>query len=392
MVSLQKIPDEIAGFIARHNLMRADIVAIEQPAQVQQAIARVAGLALRSFAELAGQATTRDALWNTVREAAAAGPAAATTAAAGSQLLKRVLDDRYHGTVSATAAEAGVSIATIGYLLELVPAAALATVGAVVTEQDWTAQQLAEWLRPRQHIPVAPPVSASMPRPAPAAVPHPRPEALPNSVLNTAWLAQPAHALLVVMSVIAAAEFGYILKMRPSGTAATEAVASAPGTAATPVANQAVRPPVVIPAVLRLKSGGHRVSEASSTESKLYRLLIDPAQKVNPADPTKGWISLDRVYFEPHTATLTEGSGWPLANVTRLLAHFPKATIKLSYYTDSQANLLLSKQRAEAATRALVRLGVPPERLEAAEYGVLGSKAATAAGAGRALSLRVTQK
>jgi len=123
MVSLQKMPDEVASFIAQHNLMRADILATEQPASLQQATTLVATVAMRGFAELAGQASNRETLWNAAREAATAGPGAASISATGGNLLKMVLDDRYHGTVSTTAAQAGVSAATIGYLLDLVPAA-----------------------------------------------------------------------------------------------------------------------------------------------------------------------------------------------------------------------------------------------------------------------------
>ncbi|RZK30975.1 MAG: hypothetical protein EOO63_05335, partial [Hymenobacter sp.] len=220
MVPLQKMPDEVTSFIAQHNLMRADVLTIEQPAPLQQAITQVAGLAMRSFAELAGQPSNRDTLWNAAREAAAAGPGAATTSAVGGNLLKQVLDDRYHGTVGTVAAEAGVSAATIGHLLELVPAAALAVMGDAVAEQRWTAQQLAEWLRPRQYAPVAPPVPAPMPLPMPAEVP------------STSWFAKPANMLLMVVSVVAAAEFGYILSSRDSSATPTEvAAASAPAPA-----------------------------------------------------------------------------------------------------------------------------------------------------------------
>lgn len=405
MVSLQEMPDEVTSFIAQHNLVRADVLAIEQPAPLQQAITQVASLAMRSFAELVGQPSNRDTLWNAAREAAAAGPGAATTSAAGGNLLRKVLDDRYHGTVSKTAAEAGVSAATIAHLLELVPAAALAVMGDVVAEQRWTAQQLAEWLRPRQHAPVAPPAPAPVPLPTPAAVP------------STSWFAKPANVLLVVVSVVAAAEFGYILNTRSGDAVATEAVATVPRTPATapaagpadatgqyaaiPVANvSAARPKTAVPVVLKLKNGVRQVIGANSTESKLYQFLIDPGKEVDLTDPTKDWIGFDRIYFDSNKATLTNESLWQLSNVASILKRFPDAKIKIGGYTDSSGNplnnLVLSKQRAEAAKESLVSLGVPADRLVAVGYGVLDNIASNDTEEGRALnrrvSLQVTQK
>ena len=406
MVSLQNMPDEITKFIAQHSLMRADVLAIEQPAQLQQATTQVANVTVRSFAELAGQASNRDVLWNAAREAAAAGPGAATTSATGSTLLKKVLDDRYHGTVNATSAETGVSVATVSYLLELVPAVALAIIGDAVAEYRWTAQQVAEWLRPRHHAPVVPPAPVVASRPVPA-VAH----------SSSSWFAKPANVLLVVVSVVAVAEFGYILNTRSGEQATAETVATATsssvatpaassGTAsgqytAIPVTNIAVaRPKTAVPVVLKLKNGVRQVIGANSTESKLYQFLIDPSKEIDPNDPTKDWIGFDRIYFDTNKATLTNESLWQLSNVASILKRFPAAKIKIGGYTDNSGkpltNLLLSKHRAEAAKEALVSLGVPADHLVAAGYGVLDNIASNDTEEGRALnrrvSLQVTEK
>lgn len=396
MVPLQKMPDELTSFIARHNLVRADVLAIEQPAALQHALGQVASVVMRSFAEMAGQASSRAALWQAASAAAAAGPGAAATSATGGNLLKKTLDDRYHGTLNTAAAEAGVSTATAGHLLELVPAAALAVVGEVVAEQGWNAQQLAEWLRPRQHAPVPPPVAVAAPLPPPAV-----------ATSSPSWFARPANVLLVLVSVVAAAEFGYILSSRDNSATPTEvAAASAPAPAsgqyaAIPVANLvAARPKAAVPVVLKLKGGVRQVIGANSTESKLYQFLIDPSKEVDPADPTKDWIGFDRIYFDSNKATLTNESLWQLSNVASILKRFPTAKIKIGGYTDSSGrplvNLLLSKHRAEAAKEALVSLGVPAARLAAAGYGALDNIASNDTEEGRALnrrvSLQVTQK
>ncbi|MFD1871848.1 OmpA family protein [Hymenobacter bucti] len=410
MVLLQQMPDEVLRFISQHNLVRADVQALEQPESLQRAITQVAGLVMRSFAELAGQPSTLDALWHAASEAAAVEPATAATAAPGGNLLRKVLDDRYHGTVSATAAATGVSVATVSYLLGLVPAAALVIIGALVAEQRWTAQQLAEWLRPRHQVPVVPvpaPVSLAPPV-APRVVARPAlaPAATPGLA---SWFTKPTNVLLVVMSVVAAAEFGYILATRPEGSAATETIARTPVAgpvvssgatseryAAGPVANRAAPPRLVMPVVLRLKNGTRQFIKATSTESKLYRFLIDPSQEVNLVDPTKNRIGFDRIAFDAGKATLTSESLWQLANVASILKRFPAAKVKIGDYTGAAGkpspNPRLYQQRAEAIKRVLVRLGVPADHLAATAYEAPDPTAGSDTDPNPRVSLQVIQK
>jgi outer membrane protein OmpA-like peptidoglycan-associated protein len=404
------MPDELTRFIWQHNLVRADVQAIEQPEPLQQAVAQVAGLVLRSFAELAGPASTRDALWSAARAAAAAGPTDAATSAAGSSLLRKVLDDRYYGTINATALKVGVSTATVSYLLGLVPAVALAVMGSIGAEQQWTAQQLADWLRPRYPVPAAPaPPTPPTQTPAAPVAARATPQPAPAAVAGTSsWFAKPTHLLLVFMTIVAAAEFGYILSLRAGASAATEAPASASATSpaggqyvAGPVASAAAaRPAVLIPAMLKLNSGGRQLINATSMESKLYRFLIDPSQQVNLGDPAKNWIWFDRIHFETGKAMLTEESLWQLANVASILKRFPTAKVKIGDYTDNagrpNTDPLLSQQRAEAARNALVSLGVPADHLVAVGYEALNTIAGTNTPEGRIfkhrLSLQVMQK
>jgi OOP family OmpA-OmpF porin len=398
MVLLQKMPEEVTSFILKHNLVRADIQALEQPESLQHAILQVAGLVMRSFAELAGQASNRDMLWSAGREAAAAGPEAAATSATGGNFLRQVLDDRYHGTISTTAAKAGVSMATVSYLLGLVPAAALAIIGAIGAEQHWTAQQLADWLRPRHNAPVAPAAPIPVPRPIPV------PAAVPSS---QARLAKPTNVLLVLMTLVAAAEFGYILATRPSASIATETVAAADVPASGSVtasenhkgASSAARPVAVVPAVLKLKGRTRQLISPTSTESKLYRLLLDPGKRVS-ADPTKDWIRFNRIHFEDDKSTFTAESMWQLANVASILKRFPAAKVRIGDHTDNvgkpNTNRLLSQQRAEATKQILVSLGVPADHLVAMSYDALDTITSSDAEVSRSLkhhvSLQVTQK
>jgi len=383
MVPLQKIPDELTNFIARHNLVRADVLAAEQPAPFQQALTQVAGLTLRSFAELAGQPSSRELLWSAAREAAATEPGAPATNAAGSSLLRKVLDDRYHGTVSSTAAAAHVSAATVSHLLERVPAAALTIIGEAVAEQHWTAQQLADWLRPRRHapLPLAPPPAPPAPRPLPTKA---EPEA-------PGWLAKPTNVLLVLMTLVAVGEFGYILKLRSGNSAGPGAVGQYAATAAV---SQPARSTAVEPAVLMLRGEGRQLIKAKSTESKLYQLLLTPDEEADLTDPARNLIGFDRISFTDNEAKLNSEALWQLANVASILKSFPNAKLKIGGYSGNSGkplnDLLLSKHRAEAVKKALENFGVAADHLTAVGYGALDSSAPRVTEAGRALNYRVS--
>ena len=386
MITLPEMPGAISDFLSKHNLTSA-AYADERPAGVQRALGPVAELVMRGFAELAGQADGRETVWNAARAAAQA-PAGSSPSGAG--LMKTVLDDRYHGTVNTVAKEAGVSIPTVSSLLDAAAAAALHIMSGLVAEQHWTAQQLGEWLRPRQFAPVA----APLPTAAAAAA--------PVASGSASWFAAPANLLLVAVSVVALAEFGYILNTRSGASTTSEAVAPAPASApaagqytAIPVANIAVsRTKAAVPVVLKLKDGVRQIIGANSTESKLYQFLIDPAKEVDEVDPTKGWIGFDRIYFDTNKATLTNESLWQLSNVASILKRFPAAKIKIGGYTDSSGNplgnLKLSAERAKAAKIALVSLGVPAARLASTGYGVIDNIASNDTEEGRALNRRVS--
>ena len=387
MITLPEMPEAISDFLSKHNLTSA-AYADERPAGVQRALGPVAELVMRGFAELAGQADGRETVWNAARAAAQA-PTGSSPSGAG--LMKTVLDDRYHGTVNTVAKEAGVSIPTVSSLLDAA-AAALHIMGGLVAEQDWTAQQLGEWLRPRQFAPVA----APLPTAAAAAA--------PVASGSASWFAAPANLLLVAVSVVALAEFGYILNTRSGAGTTSEAVAVAPAPASAPAAGQYTAIPVAniavsrtkaaVPVVLKLKDGVRQIIGANSTESKLYQFLIDPAKEVDEVDPTKGWIGFDRIYFDTNKATLTNESLWQLSNVASILKRFPAAKIKIGGYTDSSGNplgnLKLSAERAKAAKIALVSLGVPAARLASTGYGVIDNIASNDTEEGRALNRRVS--
>lgn len=407
MITLQDMPEEIKNFIVAHGLVRPEAFADEHQVGVQLALARVITLTMSTFEEITEQPSGREVVWNMAHEAAdgpgpGGGPAVVSQRGAG--LVKSVLDDRYYGTAHAIAAAAGVQTASVGQLIDVVTAAALEIMGGLVAKRHWNAQQLGQWLRPRQEIDPAA-LAGFIPE---AAAPGMKPAAGKKA----SWLASRANVVLLVVGSIAVAELGYILGTRPGSSPAEETASAAPAAAdsrqytAVPVANRsepalnAAGPAARVPVVLKLRNGVRQIIGANSTESKLYQFLIDPDREVDLVDPTKGWIGFDRIYFESSKAVLTNESLWQLSNVASILKRFPAAKVKVGGYTDSSGNpllnLKLSEERARAAVAALVSLGVPAGRLAAMGYGAQDNLASNDTEEGRALnrrvSLQVTEK
>lgn len=146
MITLKDMPNEIQNFVRDHNLLQANGVAGEDPTAVHTALTRLSEVVLSAFAETAGQPGSHDVVWNLASEAGTAPDAGQQ----GADLVRNVLDDRYHGTVHGVVKETQVQTATVGRLLEVAAAAALAIMGRLVAEHSWSAQQLNQWLRPYQ--------------------------------------------------------------------------------------------------------------------------------------------------------------------------------------------------------------------------------------------------
>ncbi|HEX8329385.1 MAG TPA: OmpA family protein [Hymenobacter sp.] len=154
------------------------------------------------------------------------------------------------------------------------------------------------------------------------------------------------------------------------------------------------------PIVLALAKGVNLRVGANSTENRLYTFLASAAVQVDSVNRTKGWISLDRVYFEPAKATLTPESSTQLRNIASILKTFPQAMVKIGGYTDSTGNSLqnfqLSEERARAAMLSIAKLGIPLERMQAKGYGaryfLVPNNTPTSRAQNRRVSIRVIKK
>lgn len=111
----------------------------------------------------------------------------------------------------------------------------------------------------------------------------------------------------------------------------------------------------------------------NSTENKLYQFLNNSNVTVDTMDKTKGWITLDRVYFQTGSSNLTAESETQVQNIADILSNFSNATAKLGGYTDNtgseEANKRISGQRAKSVLDKLVDLGIQSGRLESEGYG-----------------------
>ncbi len=200
----------------------------------------------------------------------------------------------------------------------------------------------------------------------------------------------------------------------PDGTSSTSASVAAPANAAAQSGNamlsgaasgsyDVVRDVFIYNTgpeiIITLPNGTRLMAGANSTESRLNQLLASAAQ-LDSISPGRRWITLDRIGFEPGTATLIPESAEQLGNLARLLKAYPRAQLLIGSYTDGTGPLVfnyqLSADRARTTMQALTRMGVPAARLQARGYGPQSFVAPNTTPANRALnrrtSIRVVKK
>ena len=115
-------------------------------------------------------------------------------------------------------------------------------------------------------------------------------------------------------------------------------------------------------------------------------LLLDRLNKF-------GHVPVQGLIFGTGGAELSDGSTAALEILAQLLSHNPKLAVVIVGHSDNQgsleANLALSKRRAQAVRAALIERGVAAGRLEAHGAGYLAPVASNATQEGRTLNRRV---
>lgn len=150
---------------------------------------------------------------------------------------------------------------------------------------------------------------------------------------------------------------------------------------------------------IKLADGTVLTVGENSTEAKLFDFLSTGT--VDTVDKSKGWITLDRVYFETGKSVLTQASQQQLKNIAAIMKSFPTAAVKMGGYTDNTGaaatNVKLSGDRAKIAASELVKLGVAGANVASEGYGpehpvCAANDTPECKAQNRRVDIRVTQK
>ncbi|MBC6606834.1 OmpA family protein [Hymenobacter sp. BT188] len=436
----------------------------ESDASIERALSRVTALVINSLTGLAEQAGGGEVLWSMAREAHEQGVLRPSSGrliggggwqSRGAELMRSLLSDRYSSTVESVADGAGSQNTTVNNLLGLTTPITLGILGRHAAENELDAQGLSQWLQEQRRMvgaiqpdlvrPHAPQPQSqaqglgqaqTIPRPSPmsfdvrdngtnyshevvgvqnrrvAAIgDYYQPEAAPAkaSIWSSNWLG------LGILLVAVAAALGYFLGQDRINlgfnrlTGNTEEVAAVPAATATSTSTSQGRYDEAtgnyiydtgLPTLIKMGDGTRLMVGSNSTEHKLYQFLASDVAQVDSVNRTKGWISFDRVYFAPSSATLTPESQQQLQNVAAILKNFPRAKVRIGGYTDNSGsfagNMKMSEDRANAAMAVLVDMGIDATRITSKGYGQKIPIASNDTEDGRALnrriSLRVTRK
>lgn len=128
------------------------------------------------------------------------------------------------------------------------------------------------------------------------------------------------------------------------------------------------------------------------TTAALEAKMIDAAAMAKGISD-EGHVAVDNVYFDFGTATLTPEAAPAIAEMVKLLTDNPDLKVYIVGHTDwvgdGEANLTLSRSRAEAVVGALVAAGIDAARAYPAGVGMLSPRASNTTDAGRQLNRRV---
>ena len=109
---------------------------------------------------------------------------------------------------------------------------------------------------------------------------------------------------------------------------------------------------------------------------------------------------MDGIQFDTNKATIRAESNAQIEHIAEVLKAYPTVKIKIGGYTDNtgkaNANKKLSNNRAIAVKKAIVKLGIKADRMDAEGYGsehpVASNDAEEGRQQNRRIDVRVTEK
>jgi outer membrane protein OmpA-like peptidoglycan-associated protein len=121
--------------------------------------------------------------------------------------------------------------------------------------------------------------------------------------------------------------------------------------------------------------------------------LLPPPPPIPPEVVQRELAALPPITFDNNKATLTAAGQASVVKAAELLRRNPPMRVRIEGHTDSngsaQANLVLSKARAQTVLNALVSLGIRADRLFAIGYGESRLKVPDTSPESRAINRRV---
>ena len=130
------------------------------------------------------------------------------------------------------------------------------------------------------------------------------------------------------------------------------------------------------------------------TDEQQGRWLEDQLMSLAASETDRGQVmTLGDVLFSPDSAELSHTANRTLLKLVQFLQRNPQRKVRIEGYSDSrgdpQANLELSRARAQMVADLLVSLGISAERIEVRGYGEQFPLAENASARGRAQNRRV---
>ena len=147
---------------------------------------------------------------------------------------------------------------------------------------------------------------------------------------------------------------------------------------------------------IRLPDGTTLNAAPNGVESQLATFIANPGQQPSSASS----FDFDHVSFADNSAQLQPQSQDQLNNVAKILTAYPNVNVKIAGYMgaggNASANKQLATQRASAVRQALIKDGVPANRItsegQAAQHPIANNATVPGSAQNQRVAIIVTKK